>query len=288
MEYRAYKEGSDKLSVIGLGGVLLVNESRSRSQEIVSEAVDKGVNYFDVAPTYGDGQAEENLGPALAAYRNDVFLAGKTMARTENEARRLFEQTLKRLKTDHLDLYQLHALHDVKEDVETAFADDGIMNYLLRQKERGLIRYLGFSAHTEEAAFEAFSRYPFDSVLFPVSFSSMLNNGFGRRIMETAQKHRAAALAIKGLAKQTWAADDTRKDHSKCWYEPLSSRDDLMRALRWTLSQPITAMIPPGERYQFFFALDALNEGLGPVSDEDLQILNDQAKKLRPVFPIRD
>lgn len=288
MEYRSYKDGADKLSVIGLGGVLLVNESRSRAEAIVSEAVEKGVNYFDVAPTYGDGQAEENMGPALARYRKDVFLAGKTMERSAKGAKLRFEQTLKRMKTDHLDLYQLHALHDVKEDVERAFAAGGVMEYLIRQKEKGYIRYLGFSAHTEEAAIEAFRNYSFDSVLFPVSFSSMLKNGFGRRIMETAQKHRAAALAIKGLAKQTWAADDTRKEHSKCWYEPLSSRDDLMSALRWTLAQPITAMIPPGERYQFFFALDAVNEGLGPLSDEDLQSLQEQAKQLRAVFPIRE
>jgi hypothetical protein len=103
----------EELSLVGLGGVVYMNEEQERVNRIVQEAIDNGVNYFDVAPTYGD--AEELLGPALKPFRDRVFLACKTEKRDRDGAEEELNQSLRRLQTDHLDLYQLHALKEIRE-----------------------------------------------------------------------------------------------------------------------------------------------------------------------------
>ena len=98
----------EKLSIIAFGGIVVMNEETGAASNIVAEAVDRGVNYFDVAPSYGN--AQERLGPALAPYRKNCFLACKTDGRSKDDSRADLENSLKLLKTDHLDLYQFHAL----------------------------------------------------------------------------------------------------------------------------------------------------------------------------------
>ncbi|MHB8971565.1 MAG: aldo/keto reductase [Pirellulaceae bacterium] len=118
----------------------------------VAEAVDRGVNYFDVAPYYGN--AQERLGPALQSYREKCFLACKTLERDAAGAAKELQRSLKLLKTDYFDLYQLHALMDVDE-VEEAFGPGGAMETILKAQQDGKVRYIGFSAHSEEAAHAA-------------------------------------------------------------------------------------------------------------------------------------
>src|SRR5258708_11182884 len=98
----------EHLSMIGFGGIVVMNEDTGVASNIVAEAVDRGVNYFDVAPSYGN--AQERLGPALAPYRKNCFLACKTEGRTKDDSRKQLEESLRLLKTDHVDLYQFHAL----------------------------------------------------------------------------------------------------------------------------------------------------------------------------------
>ncbi len=98
----------EKLSIIGFGGIVVMNEETGAANNIVAEAVDRGINYFDVAPSYGN--AQERLGPALAPYRKNCFLACKTDGRMKDDSRAHLEESLRLLKTDHVDLYQFHAL----------------------------------------------------------------------------------------------------------------------------------------------------------------------------------
>ena len=98
----------EQLSIIAFGGIVVMDESTGDSKNIVAEAVDRGINYFDVAPSYGN--AQEMLGPALAPYRKNCFLACKTEGRMKDDSRKQLEESLKLLQTDHVDLYQFHAL----------------------------------------------------------------------------------------------------------------------------------------------------------------------------------
>ena len=114
---RKYGRTKTKLSIIGFGGMVVKDVRPKEAANFVAEAVDRGVNYFDVAPFYGN--AEERLGPALQPYREKCFLACKTLERDAAGAAKELKRSLKLLKTDYFDLYQLHALTDV-EEVEEA------------------------------------------------------------------------------------------------------------------------------------------------------------------------
>jgi predicted aldo/keto reductase-like oxidoreductase len=280
---RTYGDTGERLSIIGFGGIVVSGVEQEHANRVVAEAIEKGVNYFDVAPSYGD--AEIKLGPALEPYRKDVFLACKTEHRTREETAAELKESLKRLRTDYLDLYQLHAITDVQKDVEAVFAKGGAMEVFLEAKKQGQVRYLGFSAHSEEAALAAMERYDFDSVLFPVNFAAFYQGNFGPRTMQAAKSKGVARLAIKALAKQKqWPQGDlARPQYAKCWYRPLTERSEAKLALYFTLSQPITAAIPPGEESLFRMALE-LALDFRPISQKEAQTLRQMAQPLTPVF----
>ncbi|MCX5644774.1 MAG: aldo/keto reductase [Phycisphaerae bacterium] len=279
---RAYGDTGERLSIIGFGGIVVSGVEQDQASRVVAEAVEKGVNYFDVAPSYGD--AEVKLGPALEPYRKDVFLAGKTEHRTRDETAAELKESLRRLRTDYLDLYQLHAISDVQKDVDAAFAKGGAMEAFLEAKKQGQIRYLGFSAHSEEAALAALNRYEFDSILMPLNFAAFYQGHFGPRVLQVAKSKGVARLALKAMAKQKWPRDDPmREQYPKCWYQPLTDRNEAKLALYFTLSQPITAAIPPGEESLFRMALD-LAMDFRPISQKETEALRQMAQPLNPVF----
>lgn len=142
------------------------SEGQDASDRYVAWAVDHGVNYFDVAPGYGN--AQDQLGLSLEPYRKQVNLACKTQHRDRETAEKDLERSLRLLKTDYFDVYQLHAVSSM-DDVERAFAPGGIMEMMRTLKERGIARFLGFTAHSEEAALRMLELFPFDTVLSPLT-----------------------------------------------------------------------------------------------------------------------
>jgi len=284
LQQRTYGKTDVKLSIIGFGGIVVDGAEQQHANSVVAEAFEKGVNYFDVSPTYGD--AELKLGPALKPYRKKVFLACKTGQRRRVGASQELNESLKRLETDYLDLYQLHSITDVEDDVDAVFAKGGAMQVLLEAKKQGRIRYLGFSAHSEQAALTAMDRYDFDSVLLPINFATVYKGDFGPRVIAAAKSKGMAILALKSLARQQWPEDDSsQKQYPKCWYQPLTEREDARLALYFTLSQPITAAIPPGEESLFRMALD-LAMNFKPISRQDLEKVKQMAEPLNPIFQV--
>lgn len=279
---REYGKTGVKLSIIGLGGIVVKDAEQQHANRIVAEAFEKGVNYFDVAPTYGD--AELKLGPALESYRKNVFLACKTTERYREGASKELKESFKRLRTDYFDLYQLHAITDVQKDVDTAFAKGGAMEVFIEAKKQGRIRYLGFSAHSEQAALAAMDRYDFDSVLFPINFTTYYKGSFGAKVIAAAESKGVARLALKAMARQQWPRDDPlRKEYAKCWYQPLTERREARLGLYFTLSQSVTAAIPPGEESLFRMALE-LAMDFKPISPQDLETVKQLAMSLNPIF----
>ncbi len=272
-----------RLSIIGLGGMLLVNMTRSAVQKIVSEALDRGVNYFDVAPFYGDGEAEKKMGAALASCRNSVFLACKTLERSAKDAQKELEQSLRHLRTDHFDLYQFHCVTDA-EEVEEIFAPGGALEAFLQARQQGKIRYIGFSAHSVEAALLMLGRFQFDSILFPVNFICYAQGNFGPQVMDKAKEQGVARLAIKAMAHRPWRSRERRK-YSNCWYRPIEDRDLARQALRFTLSENVTAAIPPGDERLFRMALDLAND-LPRLSTGERKKLLADSRGMDPLFSL--
>jgi aryl-alcohol dehydrogenase-like predicted oxidoreductase len=272
----------EELSIIGFGGIVVMNEDPGASANIVSEAVDRGVNYFDIAPSYGN--AEDRLGPALAPYRNRCFLACKTDGRLKDDSRADLEDSLRRLKTDHFDLYQFHALTKMS-DLDKVLGPGGAIETAEAAKKEGKIRYIGFSVHSQETAVAAMNRYPFDTILFPLNFVLYTQAGFGPQILETARQKQIGILCLKSMAKTVWPADQQKNHPSdpKCWYKPAAFPNEASLGLRWTLGHPITAAIPPGEERYLRLAMDVA-QNYKPLNATEEQALLKGAPGVEPIF----
>ena len=167
------RRGDDRVSVVGFPAVALARmgtSDQAAANEAVRHAVeDLGITYFDVAPEYGDGVAQARLGPALEPFRARVFLAAKTMFRDRAAAAKDLATTLAALRTDHLDLYQLHSISSAA-DATAVLAPGGALEAVEEARAAGQVRAVGFSAHDEAAAVTLCETGRFDTVMFPVNF----------------------------------------------------------------------------------------------------------------------
>lgn len=254
---------------------------------VVREAIDHGINYFDVAPSYGN--SEELLGPALKPYRDQVFLACKTENRDRRGVLEELDRSLIRLQTDRIDLYQFHAFTTAR-DVEQTLSWRGGLDAVTEAKEAGKIRFVGFSAHSEEAALRAMDLFEFDTVLFPVNFVCYFKSNFGPEVVRRARNLGLGVLAIKALARQPWP-EDSEESHKrswpKCWYQPVTAPEETDLALRFTLSQPVTSAIPPGDIRLFRRALE-IAHGFVPLQDGEMRRLHSLSDGLTPLFPLSE
>ncbi|NLB26320.1 MAG: aldo/keto reductase [Bacteroidales bacterium] len=268
-----------KLSVIGFGGIMLNNFSQEFANELVSKAWELGVNYYDVAPTYGN--AEERLGPALKPYRKNAFLACKTTQREAAGAQKELESSLRLLQTDHFDLYQFHGFTSV-EEVEKVFGPGGAMETFEKARKEGKIKNIGFSAHSVDAALLAMKKYKFDSVLFPFNFVCWYSGNFGPQVYEEAQKQGMGVLALKAMALTKLKRDEKSK-FKNVWYKPIDDEQIMKMALKYTLSKNIASAIPPGNSTLFLKALEFMND-FGSVTGEESIRLMEIAENIEPIF----
>jgi len=280
IQRRPFGDKPEALSIVGFGGIVVMGAEQSEANRRVREAYDRGVNYYDVAPSYGD--AEERLGPALVGLRDDIFLACKTTQRTRAGAEDELNRSLQRLQTDRFDLYQLHAVSSIAE-AETCLAPGGAMEAYIAARDAGKVRYLGFSAHSAEAAVLLMEQMPFDSILFPCNYTTYYHGNFGPQIMETAQRHGVARLALKAMARRPWEEGADRSVAQNTWYEPHLDPEGAEMAFRWTLSQPITAAIPPGDPRLFRWALD-FAERFTPLTEAEQAAVVARAYAEPPLF----
>jgi predicted aldo/keto reductase-like oxidoreductase len=274
MDKRVLGKTEEKLSIIGFGGIVVREVSSNDASRFVSMAVDRGINYFDVAPEYGN--AQEMLGPALQPYRNNVFLACKTHEKTAVGAEIEFRDSLKKLKTDYLDLYQLHQV-TTQEEVDQIMGPGGAIEFFIRAKEKGLIKYIGFTAHSEEAAISLMDIYDFTSVSFPVNWALWFKDDFGPAVLKKAQEKGTAVLAIKALAKGA-LVDKEKTKWRKAWYTILDEPEEASLALRFTLSLPaVTSSISPSHAELLWLSCD-IAENFKTISPQEQDILKNRAK----------
>jgi predicted aldo/keto reductase-like oxidoreductase len=185
------------------------------------------------------------------------------------------------LRVDCFDLYQFHAVSDESE-VKEIFAPGGAMEAFDKARRQGKIRYIGFSAHSVEAALAMMDRFPFDSILFPVNYINYARGNFGPQVMEKARRLGVARLAIKAMAHGPWKKNE-KHIYPNCWYRPIDKPELARQALRFTLSEDVTAAIPPGNEGLFRLALSLAPE-LAPLKLEERKELLASARTLRPLM----
>ncbi len=281
MQQRPYGNTGVSLSIVGFGGIVVKGVTAAEADRDVGWSIDKGINYFDVAPGYGN--AQEMLGPALEPWRKDVFLACKTTKRDAEGAQADLENSLRLLRTDHFDLYQLHSMK-TQEDLAQVTRPGGALETFVQAREQGLVRYLGFSAHSAEVALDLMDQFDFDSTLFPVNWVNYFESGFGPQVVDRAQEKRVAVLALKGMAHYK-LADGQARARQNCWYYPIEEPRLAALALRFALSQPVVAALPPGDPELFRLGVQ-IAQDFTPLDDLELAELRDMAKGNAPIFEL--
>jgi len=243
LERRRYGRTGVELSVVGFGGIVVMDEDPSSAARIV---------------------------------------ACKTGKRQREEAMAELHQSLERLRTDYFDLYQLHGVTRL-EEVDQIMGEGGAIETLIEARDQGLVKYLGFSAHSEEAAVALLDRFEFDSVLFPINWVCWHQSHFAPSLVEKGQEKGAAILALKALAKRRLKEREERV-WLKCWYAPVESPEEASLALRFTLSLPVTAAVSPSHAELLWWALDAAEE-FAPLSDEEAEQVAGKTEGFEAIFP---
>ncbi|GHV66253.1 oxidoreductase [Spirochaetia bacterium] len=275
MEERILGKTGLRVSAFAFGGIVVRNTTADEAKNAVAEAVERGISYFDVAPSYGD--AQQMLGPALEPWRAKIYLACKTEKRTKKEALEALHNSLKLLRTDYFDVYQMHGVDPA--DVDTVLGPGGALEAFVEAKKQGLVRNIGFSTHFDEVAVRLINAFDFDTLLFPVNWACRLKNGLSTAALEAAARKNMGRIAIKALAER---AKEPRDDgYPKCWYRPIFDDPALAElALRFTLSQDVHTAVSPGDLRMLRLGLSVMEKYQGsppPLSAEELAELRRRA-----------
>ena len=208
MQYRALGRTGEVVSLVGVGGFHLAKPGGMDNAEainVVHAAIDAGITFFDNCWDYNDGESEVRLGRALAnGYRDRVFLMTKLDGRTAKAAAGQLEESLARLKTDHIDLIQFH--ENIRpDDADRIFAHGGAIEAVLKAREQGKVRYIGFTGHKSplihQHMFEVADQYNFhfDTVQMPLNVMDAHYNSFEKIIVPIAVQHGTAILGMKAF-----------------------------------------------------------------------------------------
>ena len=252
MEHRRLGRLGRENSVLIFGGAALGEATEEAADTAMRQALDAGVDHLDTAADYGD--SELHYGRWMPEIRDRIFLSTKTGDRERDAARRSIERSLERLRVDHVDLIQLHAVCD-PDDLDRATGPGGALEAAIQAKEEGLVGAVGITGHGHEAPathLEALSRYPFDTVLTPWNYILSTDEGYRRdyeALVGEIKRQDAGLMTIKTISKRNWPEGDPQRDQRyTTWYEPFDRREHIDAAVSFVLSYPeITGIAMVGD-----------------------------------------
>lgn len=202
MTRRRLGKTGESVALFSLGGEATVQNRRQGrdARAIINRALDLGVNYIDTSPTYGGGGSESNIGDVLAERRDEVFLATKTHSRTYDGTMRLVEESLARLRTDRIDLYQIHNVR-VRSDLDTALAVGGAVRALEELRSAGVIRFTGITGHRDpDLLLRGIREYPFDCLLMTLNGADIHYRPFQKDLLQEAVRREMGIIGMKVTA----------------------------------------------------------------------------------------
>lgn len=296
MEYRRLGRTEHMSSVVIFGAAAVGMVDEATAAAALGRAWGAGVNHIDIAPTYGE--AELRVGPWLAQHRRQIFLGCKTRERTKDGAAKELQRSLERLRTDHVDLYQLHAVTDI-ETLDETLTPGGALAAILQARDEGLLRYIGITGHGHQAPVvfaEALRRFPFDTVMFPLNSVLYANPTYRRdaqALLARCQENDVGVQIIKSAARQPWpgagvrqrvmrmpAPEERERLPYTTWYEPHDQQEAIDQAVWFVLSQPgVTAIASSGDIRILARVLDSVSRlrRLSAAEQESLVATTDPA-----------
>jgi len=267
------------VTMLGTGGYHIGWTTERDAQEVIEASLEGGVRFFDTAESYADGTSETRYGKYLTPkYRDLIFLMSKSTGPDAKTVQQHLEGTLRRLKTDHLDLYQVHAI-STPEDVDSRI-QLGVLDVLLKAKEDGKIKYIGFTGHQNPFAHARMLERTkeselFDTVLMPVNVLDQTYYSFTKNIMSKALDRNMGILAIKSLAdgrffskneQAGWTSDDP----------VIPNYLSIKEAMHFVWSLPVSVLISGNENATFMREKIALARSFSKLSNEQITALIDK------------
>lgn len=245
--------------------------------------LEHGINHIDAAASYGE--AERRIGPWMKLHRDEFFLATKTEERARSKALESLHHSLKLLRTDYVDLFQLHNL-STQEEWETALGSGGALEAFIAAREQGLARFIGVTGHGTDIArlhSAALERFDFDAVLLPYNYAMMQNPHYAadfKQLLAACRGRNVAVQSIKSLARSPWG------DHSQTrntWYRPFEEQADIDAAVHWVLGEPAVFLNSVGDIHLLPRVLEAAQRFQGRPTEDEMKALAARAG-LEPLF----
>jgi hypothetical protein len=238
-----------QVGIFSLGGQSALEKANNFDVAVplIEKALDLGVNYVDTSARYGgveDRWSEQYFGEVMKTRRSEAFLATKTHDRTKDGSMKLLERSLELLKTDHIDLWQLHALSR-PEQVEQVFAPGGAVEALVEAREQGIVRSLGISGHADpDVLIDAIERFPFDAVLLALNAADPFHLSFKERLLPLAVEREMGIIGMKiparGLILSSWTPPE---DPDSRFGDSVPGTLNMKEAMRYVLSLPVSTVI---------------------------------------------
>ncbi len=240
---RPFGATGESVGIYSLGAQATVEQVGMKEQAIaiVNKCIDMGINYIDTSAWYGmdgnsgegdhlRGTSERFVGEVMKTRRSEVFLATKTHDRSYDGAMRHLESSLKNLQTDVIDLWQIHNVGGRVEDFDMVFSDEGCMKALLKAKDEGVVRFLGFSGHQDpDPMKDLLDRYDFDAVLMALNAADKHHNSFIEKLLPSAVEKNMGIIGMKIPAR------DRIFDHGGII--------TMKEAMSYTMTLPISTII---------------------------------------------
>jgi len=223
-----------RVTMFGLGGYHAgLPEKDEESIALIHRALDLGINFFDNADCYQEGRAEERMGKALEGRRQNIYLMTKVDQRDARGSREQLEKSLRRLRTDYLDIWQFHAVSGLQE-LDIVFGPGGAMETAERARKEGKIRFIGLTGHFDPAVhLEAIKRHAFDTIQMPINVVDPHYRSFRNTVLDEAVKQNLGIIAMKSLGFGNILSLGVAK---------------VAEALPWTWSQPISVLVSGCDR----------------------------------------
>ncbi|MDP3644275.1 MAG: aldo/keto reductase [Bacteroidota bacterium] len=274
---------NEYVTMLGTGGYHVGWTTERDAQEVIEASLEGGVRFFDTAESYAAGSSETRYGKYLTPkYRDLIFLMSKSTGKDAKTVKEHLEGTLRRLKTDHLDLYQVHAI-STPEDVDSRI-QLGVLDVLLKAKEEGKIKYLGFTGHQNPFAHARMMERTkksniFDTVLMPVNVLDQTYYSFTQNIMQKALDRNMGILAIKSLAdgrffekneQAGWSTDDPL----------IPNYLSIKEAMYFVWSLPVSVLISGNENATFMREKIALARSFIKLTEEQKTVLIEKVKHI--------
>jgi uncharacterized protein len=257
-----------EVSILGIGGYHLgAAKDEAEASRIVAAAIDAGINFFDNAWEYHDGKSEEWMGKALAGKRDKAFLMTKvcTHGRGKKEALKQLDESLKRLKTDHIDLWQVHeVVYD--NDPEKHYMKDGVLEALTEAKKLGKVRFVGFTGHKHpDLHLQMIDKgYAFDTVQLPLNAFDAHFRSFEQKVLPKANEKSLGVIGMKPLCG---GGDPIKKGVIK-----------VDEALRYAMSLPVAVTLTGIDSYAILEQNLAIVRGFKPLSEEQMKAIREKVR----------